>query len=92
MHGWSVPDGPVPFAISQWLVGSNAGAGALSVDSAPDEAMTGASGTIEVSWAGLDADTRYVGAVYHVGDAMGRLRPDLMGVTPIGIDTTSPGG
>ncbi|MCB0143583.1 MAG: PPC domain-containing protein, partial [Caldilineaceae bacterium] len=66
VHGWSVPNAPLPYTLSMWAV-PNASGGSLSVDSAPTAATIGTTGAIDVSWNGLNPDTKYLGAVSHIG-------------------------
>ena len=79
VHGWSVPNEPLPYTLNYWEVPLASG-GSLSVDSAPASAVIGETGTIDVSWSGLSSGT-YLGAVSHTGDA------GLMGFTLVSVDT-----
>jgi hypothetical protein len=78
VHGWSVPRAPLAYAIDRWIV-SNATDGSLMIDSAPAAAVTGASGTVEVGWSGLETSQQYLGAVSH-SDASGVLALTLVEV------------
>ena len=78
MHGWSVPNEPLLFDVSTWTVPLTPG-GSLSIDSAPASATIGATGTIDVSWTGVAAGTRALGAVSHTGDA------GLLGLTLVEV-------
>jgi subtilisin family serine protease len=78
VHGWSVPSAPLAYAIDRWIV-SNATDGSLMIDSAPAAAVTGASGTVEVGWSGLETSQQYLGAVSH-SDASGVLALTLVEV------------
>ena len=80
VHGWSVPSEPLPYTLSFWDVPLTSG-GSLVIDSAPASAVLGATGTIDLSWSGLNSGTEYLGAVSH-SDASG-----LMGLTLVGVDT-----
>ncbi len=81
VHGWAVPGGgPLPFNISTWVVPVASG-GSLVVDDAPTEAVIGTSGTVQVSWSGLDPDGNYLGAVSH-SDGTG-----VLGLTLIAVDS-----
>lgn len=80
VHGWSVPNEPLPYTLHYWEVPLASG-GSLSVDSAPSSATVGTTGTIDVSWSGLSAGTRYLGAVSHSDDA------GLLGLTLVEVDT-----
>jgi hypothetical protein len=78
--GWSVPNDPLPYTLSTWIVPLVPGGGSLSVDSAPTSAVTVAFGTVNVSWSGLSSGTKYLGAVSHTGDV------GLMGLTLVNVD------
>jgi hypothetical protein len=79
VHGWSVPNDPLPYTLSSWMVPLASG-GSLSIDSAPTSATVGAIETIDLSWSGLAAGTSYLGAVSHTGDV------GLMGFTLVEVD------
>lgn len=79
VHGWSVPNEPLPYTLSYWAVPLASG-GSLSVDSAPTSATVGASGTIGISWTGAVSGT-HLGAVSHTGDA------GLLGLTLVEVET-----
>jgi hypothetical protein len=80
VHGWSVPNEPLPYTLHYWEVPLASG-GSLSVDAAPASATLGETGTVDISWSGLSSDTTYLGAVSHTGDA------GLMGLTLVSVDT-----
>ena len=80
VHGWSVPNEPLPYTLSFWDVPLASG-GSLSVDSAPASAVLGATEAIDLSWSGLSPGTEYLGAVSHTGPS------GLMGLTLVGVDT-----
>lgn len=79
VHGWSVPNAPLPYTLSYWAVPLASG-GSLSVDAAPAAATLAATGTIDVSWSGLAGGTSYLGAVSHTGDV------GLMGLTLVKVE------
>jgi subtilisin family serine protease len=79
VHGWSVPNEPLPFDLYSWEVPLASG-GSLSVDSAPTSAEVGQTGTVDISWSGLSSGTTYLGAVSHTGDV------GLMGLTLVEVD------
>jgi hypothetical protein len=79
VHGWSVPNAPLPYTLHYWAVPLASG-GSLNIDSAPTSAVTGVTGTVDLSWSGLAAGTSYLGAVSHTGDA------GLMGLTLVEVD------
>ena len=78
VHGWSVPNEPLPYTMSFWSVPLAAGGGSLSVDSAPASATIGATETVDISWSGLSGGG-YLGAVSHTGDV------GLMGLTLVEV-------
>ncbi|NQU29704.1 MAG: S8 family serine peptidase [Anaerolineae bacterium] len=78
VHGWSVPNQPLPYTLHYWEVPLATG-GSLSLDSAPASATLGTLGAIDVSWSGLASGT-YLGAVSHTGDV------GLMGLTLVNVD------
>jgi subtilisin family serine protease len=80
VHGWSVPNQPLPYTLHYWEVPLASG-GSLSVDSAPTSAVLGSTGTIDVSWSGLATEMRHLGAVSHTGPS------GLMGFTFVEVDT-----
>ncbi|MGH3680328.1 MAG: S8 family serine peptidase, partial [Natronosporangium sp.] len=68
VHGWETLDGSVDYVLRSWDVPlTTDGGGSLVLDSAPDAAVAGGGGTVEVSWSGLDAGASYLGAVSHTG-------------------------
>jgi subtilisin family serine protease len=79
VHGWAAPGGAVAYDLFSWVLSATPG-GNLVIDSAPDEAVTGASGTVEVSWTGASLDEWHVGAVSHTGSG------GLMGLTMVEVD------
>lgn len=79
VHGWSIPDAPLPYTVSTWIVSQTPG-GSLNIDSAPASAVNGTTGTVQVSWSGLAAGTEYLGAVSH-SDSSGLLGLTLVDVT-----------
>lgn len=63
VHGWLTPGGDSDYTLHSWVVPLATG-GSLNLDSAPASAVTGQTGTVQVSWSGL-ADDIYLGAVSH---------------------------
>ena len=79
VHGWQT-DGPDSnYTLFEWAVPLASG-GSLSVDSAPTSATVGGSGTIGISWSGLLAGTKYLGAVSHSNPG------GLLGLTIVDVD------
>jgi hypothetical protein len=66
VQGWGVV-GTSPFKLHTWLLGSTA-AGNMAV-SAPAAAVTGTTGTIDLTFSGLAAGTKYLGSVAYSGTA-----------------------
>lgn len=65
VHGWGT-DGPdANYTLFQWLLGS-ADAGNMSV-SAPASATIGGTGTVSLTFSGLDPGTKYLGSVAYGG-------------------------
>ena len=82
VHGWQTVGPSSDYTMWSWIV-PNATGGSLTVDSAPASAVTGATGTVTVSWAGLGTGTTadwYLGAVSHTGPS------GLMGRTFVEVD------
>jgi hypothetical protein len=79
VHGWSVPNEPLPYTLHYWAVPLASG-GSLSVDSAPASAEIGVTAAVDVSWSGLAAGIKHLGAVSHTGDA------GLLGLTLVEVD------
>ena len=82
VHGWSVPGGSTGFSLRSWSVPLTPGTGALTIESAPASAVTGADGEVVASWSGLAADDSYLGAVSHAGAG-----GELLGLTLVEIET-----
>ena len=78
VHGWQTVTAAADYDLSSWIVSATPG-GSLSVDGAPASAVVGTSGTVDISWSGLDAGTSYLGAVSH-SDANGPLALTLVSV------------
>lgn len=81
VHGWQTITDSVQFSVRSWIVPATPGTGALAIDSAPAAAVLGETGSIVASWAGLDPDQSYLGAVSHA-DGTGPI-----GLTLVEIDT-----
>jgi len=79
VHGWQT-DGPeANFRLFTWNVGLVDDAGNMTV-TAPAAATIG-TGNIDVSWSGLSAGTKYLGAVSHTGPS------GLFGLTVLSVST-----
>ncbi len=76
VQGWGVA-GSSPFKLHTWVLGS-ADAGNMTV-SAPASATLGTSGTIELTFNGLTAGTKYLGSVAYGGVA-GMPNPTIVRV------------
>jgi hypothetical protein len=79
VHGWSVPNEPLPYTLNYWAVPLAPGGGNLSVDSAPMSATAGTTSTIDISWSGVAPGT-HLGAVSHTGDS------GLLGLTLVEVE------
>jgi hypothetical protein len=80
VHGWGT-DGPdANYTLFSWAVPVAPGSGNMSI-TAPASATLGATETITVDWFGLNAGTKYLGAVSH-NDASG-----LLDLTLVAVDT-----
>ncbi len=67
VHGWET-DGPdANYSLHSWTLGT-ADAGNMTV-SGPGTATIGGTGTVELSWAGLDAGKKYLGQIRYNQDA-----------------------
>ena len=78
VHGFAVP-GTANFTLFSWLLGTTS-AGNMNV-SAPASAVLGASGTINLTFSGLTAGTKYLGSVAYSGVA-GLPNPTIVRVDP----------
>jgi subtilisin family serine protease len=65
VHGWQTTGLTVGYNIHTWDVPAAADAGSLVITGEPENAEIGATGTIDLSWSGLDSGTNYLGAVGH---------------------------
>lgn len=80
VHGWQTNGLTVDYTLRTWDVAGTAGSASLELTSAPDAAVLGDTGTVEVAWDGLDPGD-YLGAVTHTG-------PDgLLGLTLVEVTT-----
>jgi hypothetical protein len=77
VHGWGVASPPSPFKLHTWLLGSTA-AGNMAV-SAPASATIGTTGTINLTFSGLAAGTKYLGSVAYSGTS-GLPNPTIVSV------------
>jgi hypothetical protein len=79
VHGWLVPAGNVDYTMWSWVI-PDAEGGNLVIDSAPDEAVIGTTGTIQVSWTGATLGEWHLGAVRHNGPPGSNLGRTLVEV------------
>ena len=78
-HGWGT-DGPdANYTLFSWSVSATPG-GNLAIDDAPAAANLGVTDNVDVSWAGLGVDMKYLGAVSHSDGG-------LIGLTLISVET-----
>jgi subtilisin family serine protease len=75
VHGFNVPGGSTPYTFFNWVLGT-ADAGNMTV-SAPSTAAIGATGTIDLSFTGLTAATKYLGSVAY-GGVSGMPNPTIV--------------
>jgi len=78
VQGWGVV-GSSPFKLHTWYLGSTA-AGNMTV-TAPANAVIGQTGTINLSFSGLAAGTKYLGSIVY-GGAAGMPSPTIVRVDP----------
>ena len=76
--GFATGDTATTFTLFNWALGS-ASAGNMTI-SAPATAVTGGTGTVGLSFAGLVAGTKYLGSVVYGGD------PTMPGPTIVRVD------
>lgn len=86
VHGWQT-DGPdANYTLFAWALGADT-AGNMTV-TAPSNATLGATDTVTVDWAGLAADTKYLGSITHHNVAVPTGYSDgLIDYTIVRIDT-----
>jgi hypothetical protein len=78
VHGWET-DGPdANYVLFNWAFGPDAG---NMTASGPGSASVGATGTVDVTWSGLTAGTKYLGAVEHTDGS------SSLGLTVVRVDT-----
>jgi hypothetical protein len=78
VHGWGPANGvSTPFVLYTWLLGTG-DAGNMTV-SAPASAVTGDTGSIELTFSGLVAETKYLGSVAY-GGSTGLPNPTIVRV------------
>jgi hypothetical protein len=69
VHGWQTEtDGNSAYSLYTWAVSATPG-GTLVVDSAPTEAVSGTTGTVEASWTAATLGEWHLGAVSHSDSA-----------------------
>ena len=80
VHGWQT-DGPdANYTLFSWSVSATPGSTNMTI-SAPTDVTIGETAVVDVSWSGLDAGTKYLGAVSH-GTPTG-----LAGLTVVSVAT-----
>jgi hypothetical protein len=77
VHGFAVPNTGATFTLFSWVLGSTA-AGNMTV-TAPANATTGETGTINLTFSGLSGTTKYMGSVVY-GGADGMPSPTVVRV------------
>lgn len=76
VHGWATDGADANYTLFDWDFGPDLGN--MSIDSAPASATFG-NDSIDISWSGLSAGTKYLGAVSH--DAAGEFSLTLVSVS-----------
>lgn len=79
VHGWSTPGGSSDYNMESWIIPAASG-GSLTLVSAPTSAVNAQTGTVTVSWSGLTAGKKYLGAVSHSDGS------DVLGLTLIDVN------
>mgnify|MGYP003669294276 CR=1 FL=1 len=79
VHGWQTAGPSADYDLYGWVVSATPG-GNLSVDNAPETAVVGNVGTVDVSWTGATTGQWHLGAVSH-SDGGG-----LIGLTRVEVD------
>jgi subtilisin family serine protease len=64
IHPWQTEGPDSPYTLYTWAVSATPG-GSLVVDSAPTEAVSGTTGTVQASWTGATVGEWHFGAVSH---------------------------
>ena len=81
VHGWGT-DGPdANYTLFSWAIPATAGSTNMTVSGVLTSVSQGDTATLIVDWFGLNADTKYLGAISHNGSG------GLMDLTFISIDT-----
>jgi hypothetical protein len=79
-HGWQT-DGPsANYTLFSWLVPTTA-AGNMTATPSTTSATVGGSGTVNLSWSGLTAGTKYLGRVSY-GNGSGEIGSTLVSINP----------
>ena len=63
VHGWQTDGADSNYTLFDWSVSLTPG-GNMSVDSAPPSAVSGSTGTVDVSWSGVPSG-KHLGGVTH---------------------------
>ena len=77
VQGWGVADS-TPFKLHTWLLGS-AAAGNMTVTAPASATSSASTGTIDLTFSGLTAGTKYLGSVAY-GGAAGMPNPTIVRV------------
>jgi subtilisin family serine protease len=79
VHGWGT-DGPdANYTLFNWSIPAAPGSSNMTISGAPASVTLGDTATLTVSWSGLAAGTKYLGAVSH-NDASGMLDLTIVAV------------
>lgn len=80
VHGWGTGGQTVGYTLRSWTVPATPNAGTLQVTSAPVQAVTATSGTVEFAWSGVAPGTTELGLLIH-RDTAGVIARTLVEVT-----------
>jgi hypothetical protein len=86
VHGWET-DGPdANYSLHSWVLGTT-DAGNMTV-TGPTTATIGGTGTVNLSWSGLEAGKRYFGQIRY--DEVVGATTTTHGTTIVRVDTITP--
>lgn len=77
VHGWQTDGADANYDLYSWAVGDDA---ANMTVTAPAAAVAGTTGSIDVSWMGLDSGKKYLGSVSH-SDADGVISQTVVSIS-----------
>jgi hypothetical protein len=80
VHGWQTDGADANYTLFSWSFSATPGSSNMTID-APSTVTTGQTADVGVSWTGLDAGTKYLGAVSHSTSG------GLVGLTVVSVAT-----